>query len=128
MIMDMDIRPLRTEADYEWALGEIEPYFDEEPALGSPESNRFLVLADLIAAYEARHWAIDAPDPIAAITAVMAQSGYRQADLAQLLGSRSRASEILNRKRALTTDMIWRLHQEWKIPAELLIRPYHLAE
>lgn len=124
----MDIRPLRTEQDYEWALAEIEAYFDQEPEPGTPESDRFLVLADLIGAYEARHWPIQAPDPVTAITAAMDMAGLKQADLARLLGSRSRASEVLSRKRALTTDMIWRLHREWKIPADLLVVPYHLAK
>lgn len=124
----MDIRPLRTEQDYEWALAQMEPYFDREPEPGTPESDRFLVLADLISAYEARHWPIDAPDPITAITTTMEMAGLKQTDLARLLGSRSRASEILSRKRALTTDMIWRLHREWKIPADLLVAPYHLTK
>lgn len=123
----MNIRPIRTEADYDWALAEVEAYFDVEPEPGTPHSDRFLVLTDLISAYEAKHWAIDAPDPIAALTSVMETHGYKQADLARLLGSRPRASEVLNRKRALTTDMIWRLNQEWKIPADLLIRPYHVG-
>lgn len=124
----MDIRPLRTEQDYEWALAQMEPYFDREPEPGTPESDRFLVLADLISAYEARHWPIEAPDPITAITTTMEMVGLKQTDLARLLGSRSRASEILSRKRALTTDMIWRLHREWKIPADLLVAPYHLTK
>lgn len=123
----MDVRPILTEEDYDWALKEIEPYFEQEPELGTSESDRFLVLADLISAYEAKHWAIEGPDPVDTVMAVMETAGYKQADLARLLGSRSRASEVLRRKRALTTEMIWRLHQEWKIPAEMLVRPYHLS-
>lgn len=122
----MDIRPIRTEADYEWALAEVERYFDDEPLPGTPEADRFDILSDLIEAYEARHWTIDAPDPIAAIQLRMSMGGLVAADLAEVLGSRSRASEILNRKRPLTLDMARKLHVAWGIPAEVLIRPYRL--
>ncbi len=121
--MDMDIRPLRTEADYDWAFAEIEPYFARPPALGTQDAERFDVLAALIENYEAKHWPIEAPDPVAAIRARMEQAGYTQADLAALLGSRSRASEILARRRGLTMEQAYRLHREWHIPAEALIRP-----
>jgi HTH-type transcriptional regulator/antitoxin HigA len=119
----MDIRPLNTEADYEWALKEVEQYFDNEPAPGTPAAARFDVLAALIDHYEARHWPIEAPDPVDAIHFRMEQSGYTQADLAALLGSRSRASEILSRKRGLTMEQAFRLHREWHIPADALIQP-----
>jgi HTH-type transcriptional regulator/antitoxin HigA len=121
--MKMDIRPIKTEADYDWALAEIEPYFVDEPAAGSPEAARFDVLAALIEAYEARVWPIEAPDPIDAIRETMEARHLVQADLAALLGSRSRASEILSRKRPLTMEQAWRLHQHWHIPAEVLLRP-----
>jgi HTH-type transcriptional regulator/antitoxin HigA len=121
--MRMNIRPLRSEADYDWALAEIEPYFERQPAPGTPAADRFDVLAALIAEYEARHWPIDAPDPVAAILERMEQAGYTQADLARLLGSRSRASEILARRRGLTMEQARRLHEAWRIPAEVLIRP-----
>jgi HTH-type transcriptional regulator/antitoxin HigA len=121
--MDMDIRPLRSEADYDWALAEIEPYFAHPPALGTTDAARFDVLAALIENYEAKHWPIEAPDPVEAIRARMQQAGYTQADLAALLGSRSRASEILARRRGLTMEQAYRLHREWHIPAEALIRP-----
>jgi HTH-type transcriptional regulator/antitoxin HigA len=121
--MNMDIRPLRTEVDYDWALGEIEPYFIEPPALDTPEAQRFDVLAALIESYEAHHWPIEAPDPVSAIRARMDLSGYSQADLAKLLGSRSRASEILARRRGLTMEQAYRLHREWHIPAEALLQP-----
>jgi HTH-type transcriptional regulator/antitoxin HigA len=122
-----DIRPVRTEADYEWALGEVARYFEKEPKRGTPQGDRFEVLLDLIEAYEAKHWAISAPDPVEAIKAQMEQTGRTQADLAALIGSRPRASEILNRQRALTMPMIRKLSADWKIPAEVLIQPYHLA-
>ena len=121
--MNMDVRPLETEADLDWALKEIEVYFVEQPPLGSPEGARFNVLAALIEHYEDRHWPIEAPDPIDVIQACMEQRGLTQADLAVLLGSRSRASELLNRKRGLTMEQAYKLHQAWGVPAEALIRP-----
>ena len=122
----MDIRPIRSEADYDWALAEIEQYFAHEPEKGTPEADRFDVLAALIQSYEAQHWRVDAPDPVAAIRHWMELHDYRQTDLAIILGSRSRASELLNRKRPLTLTMVYRLHEAWKIPAEILIRPSSL--
>jgi HTH-type transcriptional regulator / antitoxin HigA len=123
----MDIKPIRTEADYDWALEEIEQYFDEEPRRGTKEAARFDVLAALIEAYETKHWPIESPDPVEAIRYRMSQAGFGQADLARLVGSRSRASEILNRKRPLTMEQAWKLHREWKIPADALLRPYRTA-
>jgi HTH-type transcriptional regulator/antitoxin HigA len=117
----MDIRPIRSEADYDAALKEIERYFDQEPAPGSPEADRFDVLAALIGAYEQKHWPIEAPDAVSAIREVMALRHYTQSDLAILLGSRSRASEILNRRRQLTIEQARKLHREWRIPAESLL-------
>jgi len=119
----MKVRPIRTEADYDWALKEIERYFEREPKRGTPDADRFDVLATLIEAYEAKHWPIDPPDAVEAIRFRMEQSGLRQADLAQLIGSRSRASEILSRKRPLTLEQAWKLHREWNIPAESLLYP-----
>lgn len=124
----IDVRPLRTEQDYDWARAEIARYFDDQPEMGSPEGDRFEVLATLIEAYEDRHYPISAPDPVEAIKAHMEMAGLKQSALAGVLGSASRASEVLNRRRALTMDMVARLHDAWHIPAELLIRPYHLVE
>ena len=118
----MDIHPIRNEADYDAALTDIEQYFDCEPVPGTPEADRFDVLATLIGAYEHEHWRIDPPDDaIDAITAVMEFKHLNQSDLAALLGSRSRASEILNRRRSLTMEQARLLHQEWGVPAESLI-------
>ncbi len=119
----MNIRPINSEASYDWALKEIEQYFDNEPTPGTSAAARFDVLAALIEHYEARHWPIEAADPVDAIRFRMEQAGYTQADLAALLGSRSRASEILARKRELTMEQAFRLHREWRIPAEALILP-----
>lgn len=94
-----NIRPIRNETDYDWALAEIEPYFDNEPMPGTLEADRFDVLATLIEAYEATHWSIDPPDPVDAIRAALEGRGLRAADLGRVLGSTPRASEILNRRR-----------------------------
>ncbi len=122
----MDIRPIKTEADYDWALKEIEQYFDHEPEMGSPESQRFDVLASLIEHYESQAWPIDLPDPVEAIRYRMEQGSYTQADLSRLLGSRSRASELLSRRRPLSKEQAYKLHREWRIPAEVLLQPYRL--
>jgi HTH-type transcriptional regulator/antitoxin HigA len=122
----MRIQPIRSETDYDAALQEIVAYFEREPEPGSAEADRFDVLAALIKAYEDEHWPIEAPHPLAAIRHVMHMRGYSQADLAKVLGSRSRASEVLNRKRHLTLEMAWALNKKWGIPAESLIRPYRL--
>jgi HTH-type transcriptional regulator/antitoxin HigA len=122
----MRIQPIRSQADYDAALQEIAAYFERQPEPGSAEADRFDVLAALIKAYEDEHWPIEAPHPLAAIRQVMHMRGYSQADLAKVLGSRSRASEVLNRKRHLTLEMAWALNKKWGIPAESLIRPYRL--
>ena len=122
-----DIRPLRSEADYDAALQAIETYFDVEPAPGSAEADRFDLLALVIADYESRNWAIDAPDAPDILRDQMARKGLKQADLAAVIGSKARASEILNRRRYLTPQQAWKIHVAWRIPAEALIKPYPLA-
>ena len=117
------IRPIRSEADYDAALEEIERYFENEPEPGTPEADRFDLLALVIADYERKRWPIEPPDSIDAIRYRMETGGYTQADLGRLLGSRQRASDILTRKRSLTMRMAWKLHREWDIPAEALIAP-----
>jgi HTH-type transcriptional regulator / antitoxin HigA len=121
-----DIRPLRTEADYDAALAAIEAYFVNEPEPGTPDADRFDLLALVIADYERRHWEIEAPDAPDLLRAQMAIKGLKPADLAALLGSKARASEILNRRRHLTLEQAWKLHREWKLPTDALIRPYPL--
>lgn len=124
----MDIRPIRTEEDYDWALSEIERYFEHAPDPGTPEADRFDVLAALLEAYENRRWKIEAPDPLETLKAFMEASGRSQAELAALIGSRSRASEVLRRRRRLTLDMISRISREWKLPADLLVAPYDVED
>ena len=121
------IRPLRSEADYDAALQAIEAFFDDEPAEGSPEADRYDLLAMVIADYEARHWAIETPDAPDILRDQMARKGLRQADLAALIGSRARASEILNRRRHLTPQQAWTIHLAWRIPTDALIKPYPLT-
>jgi|SRR3990172_3521563 len=120
----MEIRPIKTEADYEAALKEIEGLFDSEP--GTPEGDRMDILITLVEAYEDEHYDIPAPDPVEAIFYYMESRGLTRADLEPFIGSRARVSEILNRKRPLTLAMIQRLHQ-LGIPAEVLIKPYKVA-
>lgn len=98
-----------------------------EPEPGTPEADRFDLLALVIGAYEDEHWPIEPPDPIAAIEFAMEQRGITRSQLEPLIGSRARVSEILNRKRHLTLPMIRRLHRKLAIPAEALIAPYALA-
>jgi HTH-type transcriptional regulator/antitoxin HigA len=124
----MDIRPIKTEADYDWALAEITQYFENQPEPGTVEADRFDVLAALIESYESRHWEIAAPEPVEAIKSYMLTFGKTQSDFAALIGSKSRASEVLNKHRRLTLDMVHVLNQRWHLPADMLVVPYHLAE
>ena len=114
------IKPIRTETDYDAALAEIDMLMDAEP--GSPEGDRLDILVTLTEAYEAQHWRIDPPDPIEAIKLRMQQRGLTRQDLEKVLGSKSRVSEVLARKRPLTLEMIRQLHALWGIPAESLIQ------
>src|SRR6202171_4998149 len=117
------IRPLHSEADYDAALEQIERYFESEPKPGTPEADRFDLLALIIEDYERQRWPIEPPDTIDAVLYRMVTGGDTHADLGRLLGSRQRASDILTRKRALTMRMAWRLHREWGIFAVALIAP-----
>lgn len=125
--MMMDVRPLHTEADYEWALREVERYFDDPPEPGTPEADRFDVLSVLIEKYEDSHHGMPDADPIAVLHFAIDSMGRSQADLARIIGSRARASEVLNRKRRLTLDMIRAISAEWKLPIDTLTGPYELA-
>ena len=116
------IHPIRNQADYDAALALVEPYFDDEPAANSEAGAHFEALVAVIEAYEARHFSIAPPDPIDAIKFHMEQRGMSAADLQAMIGSRSRAHEILNRKRPLSLAMVRRLHAGLVIAAETLIR------
>lgn len=121
-------RPIRTEEEYKAALAEIERFFEREPEDGTAEADRFDLLTLLIEAYEERHHPVGPPHPVEMIRHRMRTGGYTQADLGALLGSRARASEVLQKKRRLTLPMIWKLSREWKIPADVLVQPYALAD
>ena len=117
----MDIKPIRTKADYKRALREVSAYFDNEPEPGSADGDRFEILTTLVEAYEAKHFPIDAPDPIEAIRFRMEQGGLTVKDLVPSIGQPNRVYEVLNRKRGLTLEMIRNLHRNLGIPAESLI-------
>ena len=116
----MEIKPIKTKADYKRALKEIETLMPARA--GSPEGERLDVLATLVEAYERRHFPMDLPDPIAAIRFSMEQKGLAAKDLVPMSGQINRVYEILIGKRPLTLQMIRRLHRELGIPAESLIR------
>ncbi|MCP4329765.1 MAG: hypothetical protein GY791_15160 [Alphaproteobacteria bacterium] len=120
----MKITPIKTEADYAAALARIERLMDAAP--DTKKGDELDILTTLVVAYEEKNHSIEAPDPVAAIRFRMEQQGFKQADLAAVLKSAPRASEVLNRKRALSMDMVRALHQQWQIPAEVLIADYAL--
>lgn len=117
----MNIKPIKTEQDYQKALMEIEPFFDKAFELGSPESDFLEIMALLIEQYEAKHHAIAPPNPLDAIKFRMEQEGLTAKDLARAIGQTNRVYEILNGKRKLTLPMIKNLNQMFQIPLESLI-------
>lgn len=122
--MAHDVRPIRSEADYEDALAEVERLWGAKS--GTSEGDRLDVLATLIDAYEAQHYPIDPPDPVEAIHFRMEQQGLTRKDLEPMIGPRNRVAEVLNRKRSLSMEMVRRLHNGLGISAEVLIRPSRL--
>jgi HTH-type transcriptional regulator/antitoxin HigA len=115
------LKPIRTEADYEAALAEIERLWGARA--GTPEGDRLDILATLVDAYENEHYPMDPPDPIEAIKFRMEQQGLTRKDLEGILGTRTRVAEVLNRRRGLSINMIRRLHEKLGISAEVLLRP-----
>ncbi len=113
---------IKTEEEYQEALNRLEAIFDAEK--GTEEGDELELLSLLIENYEKQKYPVDFPDPIEAIKFRMEQLGYKQKDLAESIGLKSRASEILNRKRKLTLDMVRKLHEVLGIPAEVLIKKY----
>lgn len=120
----MEIRPIKTEEDYQATLAEVERLFEAVP--DTPEGDRLDVLTTLLEAYERTHYALPSPDPVEAIKYWMESRGITRQDLEPLMGSRARVSEIFNHKRGLTLSMIRNLHDKLGIPAEALIRPANL--
>jgi HTH-type transcriptional regulator/antitoxin HigA len=118
----MTLSPIKTKKDYQNALLRLERIFDAKP--GSSEGDELEILGILIDTYEKIHYPIEFPDPIEAIKFRMEQLGYNQSDLATVVGLKSRASEILNKKRKLTLEMIRNLHDTLNIPTDVLIQSY----
>ncbi len=118
----MNFKPIKSEKDYHQALERLEVIFDARP--GTPEGDELEILGILIEKFEDEHFYIDLPDPIEAIKFRMEQLNFSQNDLAELIGQRSRASEILNRKRKLSLEMIRKINAKLHIPSEVLIQSY----
>lgn len=123
----MEVRPIRNDGEHQAALTEIEARWGAAP--GTEAGDELDVWLALVEAYEARRWPLDLSarfDPVDAIAYAIEDLGHTEAELAELLGSRSRASEVLARRRALTVSMIHKISEAGKIPADLLVRPYKL--
>ena len=118
----MNIKPIKNEEDYSQTLSYIESLMDAKP--NTPQMDELEVLTTLVEAYEEQHYKIEVPDPIEAIKFRMEQEGLKQKDLVTIVGSKSRVSEILNRKRKLTVEMIRNLHKQLHIPVESLFLDY----
>lgn len=118
----MQIRPIKTKADHRAALKEIDRLMDAKP--GTPAGDRLEILTTLVDHYESRHEPVEPPDPIEALLYHMESRGLTRRDLEPYLGSRARVAEVLNRRRALTIEMIRKLHEGLGISADVLIRPY----
>ena len=116
----MNIKPIKTDADYHAVLKEVESLMTAEP--NTPEGEKLDILATLIEAYECKHFLLDLPDPVEAIKFEMEQKGLTVKDLEPMIGKSNRVYEVLNRRRSLTLRMIQKLHQELGIPAESLIK------
>ena len=122
----MDVRPIHNEQDYDWAVREVTRYFEAEPVPGTADGDRFEVLSTLIKEYEDKHFATRHGDPIDVLHFAIESMGKSQAQLANLIG-RNRASEILNRVRPLTLEMIRTISKEWNIPIDALTAQYELT-
>ncbi len=120
----MEIKPIRNEVDYKDALERLELIFDAKR--GTKEGDELEILSILIDNYESEKFPIEMPDPISAINFRMEQMGLKQKDLVEMIGFKSRVSEIMNKKRKLTLDMIRKLNSSLKIPTEVLVQDYSL--
>jgi HTH-type transcriptional regulator / antitoxin HigA len=124
----MEIRPIRTDKDHRTALAEIEKLWGASK--GTPEGDKLDILVTLVETYEERRWPLRSRrrfDPVDVLRYAIEELGHSQAELAEILGSRSRASEVLARRRPLTLEMIQKINATWKIPADLLVQPNRVA-
>ena len=125
----MQIRPIRTDKDHRAALAEIEKLWGA--SAGTPQGDKLDVLVTLVETYEERRWSFKSRrrrfDPVDVLHYAIEELGHTQAELADILGSRSRASEVLARRRPLTLEMIQKINAIWKIPADLLVQPYRVT-
>ena len=122
----MEIHPIRNDDDHAAAIREIEKLWGA--AAGTEDGDKLDILATLVEKYEESRWPnVDASDPIDLLNYAIEELAHSQTELAELLGSRSRASELLNRRRPLTVEMIHKISEAWKIPADLLVRPSRVA-
>src|SRR5262245_33394798 len=125
----MDIRPIRTDQDHRQAVAQVEKLWGARE--GTPEGDRLDVLVTLIETYEERRWPLKSRrrfDPVDVLRYAIDELGHTQTELAEILGSRSRASEVLARRRPLTLEMIQKITARWRIPADLLVQPYRLEK
>src|SRR5947207_352722 len=124
----MEIRPIRTDKDHRSALAQIEKLWGARA--GTPAGDKLDVLLVLVETYEERRWPLKSRrrfDPVGVLHFAIDELGHTQAELAKILGSRSRASEVLARRRPLTLEMIRKITASWKIPADLLVQPYRVT-
>jgi HTH-type transcriptional regulator/antitoxin HigA len=124
----MNIRPIRTDKDHRSALTEIEKLWGAPE--GTSKGDKLNILVTLVETYEDRRWPFNSRrrfDPVDVLRYAIEELGHTQAELAKILGSRSRASEVLARRRPLTLEMIQKINASWKIPADLLVRPYRVT-
>jgi HTH-type transcriptional regulator/antitoxin HigA len=124
----MNIHPIRTDEDHRSTLAEIEKLWGAPE--GTSKGDKLDILVTLVEAYEDRRWPLNSRrrfDPVDVLRYCIEELGHTQAELAKILGSRSRASEVLARRRPLTLEMIQKINTRWKIPADLLVRPYRVA-
>ena len=122
----MNIKPIKTDSDYKEALKRMEQIFDAK--MGSKESDEADILGLLIDEYENKIFPIEAPDPIVAIKIRMQELNLKQVDLVEIIGGKSRVSEILNRKRKLTLEMVRNLNQKLTVSPDILISDYQLLK
>lgn len=120
----MKIKPIKTQDDYESALERVEALFEAKP--NTPKGDELEVLITLVSAYEDEHYSITAPDPVEAIKHIMEAKGLEMQDMIPFLGSRSKVSEVINKKRGLSLNMIRKLSHGLHIPADLLVKEYDL--